>query len=117
VPPTGSWPTEWQQKKLTQYIDEHLAEDVSLSSLAELVHLSPYHFSRAFKQSFNMPPHRYLTNRRKSAAARHGRQAARVHAHELASQSDAERFGIGGLPLMIKIELPVSPGLGKAYRS
>ena len=26
-------------------------------------------------------------------------------------------FGIGGLPLMIKIELPVSPGLGKAYRS
>ena len=55
---------EWQQKKLTQYIDEHLAEDVSLSSLAELVHLSPYHFSRAFKQSFNMPPHRYLTSRR-----------------------------------------------------
>jgi AraC family transcriptional regulator len=55
---------EWQQKKLTQYIDERLAEDVSLSSLAELVHLSPYHFSRAFKQSFGMPPHRYLTNTR-----------------------------------------------------
>jgi AraC family transcriptional regulator len=55
---------EWQQKKLMQYIDEHLAEDVSLSSLAELVHLSPYHFSRVFKHSFDMPPHRYLTNRR-----------------------------------------------------
>jgi AraC family transcriptional regulator len=55
---------EWQQKRLTQYIDERLAEDVSLSSLAELVHLSPYHFSRAFKQSFGMPPHRYLTSRR-----------------------------------------------------
>ena len=55
---------EWQQKNLAQFIDEHLAEDVSLSSLAELVHLSPFHFSRAFKQSFNMPPHRYLTNRR-----------------------------------------------------
>src|SRR5215813_2642664 len=55
---------EWQQKKLTQYIDEHLAEDVSLLSLAELVHLSPYHFSRAFKQSFGMPPHQYLTSRR-----------------------------------------------------
>jgi AraC family transcriptional regulator len=54
---------EWQQKKLMQYIDEHLAEDVSLLSLAELVHLSPYHFSRAFKQSFGMP-HRYLTNQR-----------------------------------------------------
>jgi AraC family transcriptional regulator len=55
---------EWQQKKLMQYIDEHLAEDVSLSSLAELVDLSPYHFSRVFKQSFDTPPHRYLTNRR-----------------------------------------------------
>ena len=55
---------DWQQKKLIQYIDEHLAEDVSLSSLARLVHLSPYHFSRVFKQSFNTPPHRYLTRRR-----------------------------------------------------
>jgi AraC family transcriptional regulator len=54
----------WQQKKLTQYIEEHLAEEVSLASLAGLVQLSPYHFARAFKQSFGVPPHRYLTDRR-----------------------------------------------------
>jgi AraC family transcriptional regulator len=54
----------WQQKKLTQYIAEHLADEVSLAALAELVQLSPFHFSRAFKQSFGMPPHRYLTGQR-----------------------------------------------------
>jgi len=54
----------WQQKKLALYIDQHLAEDITLLSLTELVQLSPYHFSRAFKQSFGVPPHRYLTGRR-----------------------------------------------------
>jgi AraC family transcriptional regulator len=54
----------WQQKKLTQYIEEHLADEISLSFLARLVQLSPFHFSRAFKDSFGMPPHRYLTSRR-----------------------------------------------------
>jgi AraC family transcriptional regulator len=54
----------WQQKKLAQYIDAHLADEISLASLAREARLSPFHFSRAFKQSFGMPPHRYLTSRR-----------------------------------------------------
>jgi len=54
----------WQQKAAEQYIDEHLAEPISLASLAELARLSPFHFARAFKQSFAMPPHRFHTMRR-----------------------------------------------------
>ena len=54
----------WQQKRLAQYIEEHLAEEISLAALAGLAQLSPYHLCRAFKQSFGMPPHRYLTGRR-----------------------------------------------------
>jgi AraC family transcriptional regulator len=54
----------WQQRVVTSYIDEHLAEPVPLAKLAELAGLSTYHFCRAFKQSFGVPPHRYHTSQR-----------------------------------------------------
>jgi AraC family transcriptional regulator len=54
----------WQEKKVAQYIEEHLPEDISLATLAELARLSPFHFVRAFKQSFGLPPHRYLSSLR-----------------------------------------------------
>src|ERR1700730_2725552 len=58
----------WQEKRVTQYIEEHLTEDVSLSALAQVASLSPYYFSRAFKESVGMPPHRYMTSRRMQKA-------------------------------------------------
>lgn len=54
----------WQRNRLAEYVEEHLADDVPLGALAEVAKLSPFHFARAFKQSFGMPPHRYLTSRR-----------------------------------------------------
>jgi AraC family transcriptional regulator len=54
----------WQQRAVTTYIEEHLAEPISLASLAGLVGLSTYHFCRAFKQSVGVPPHRYHTRQR-----------------------------------------------------
>jgi AraC family transcriptional regulator len=57
-----------QQKRLAEFIDEHLAEEISLATLAGLVDLSVYHFARAFKQSFSVPPHRYHMNRRMDRA-------------------------------------------------
>jgi AraC family transcriptional regulator len=54
----------WQQRIVTAYIEEHLAEQISLATLAGLVDLSPYYFCRAFKQSLGMPPHRYHNSRR-----------------------------------------------------
>jgi AraC family transcriptional regulator len=54
----------WQQKRVTDFMEEHLAQDISLDELADLVRLSPYHFLRSFKQSFGEPPHRYWTGRR-----------------------------------------------------
>jgi AraC family transcriptional regulator len=54
----------WQQRIVTSYIEEHLAEQISLATLAQLVRLSPYYFCRAFKRSVGLPPHRYHNNRR-----------------------------------------------------
>jgi AraC family transcriptional regulator len=54
----------WQQKRIVEFMEEHVEEGVSLSEMANLVQLSPYHFLRSFKQSFGEPPHRYWTGRR-----------------------------------------------------
>ena len=54
----------WQKLSVVEYIDEHLAEHVPLRRLAGLARLSSFHFSRAFKQSFGVPPHRYHLMRR-----------------------------------------------------
>ena len=54
----------WQRKRVAEYIDEHLADEISLPDLAQLAQLSPYHFARAFKQSLGLPPHRYHIARR-----------------------------------------------------
>jgi AraC family transcriptional regulator len=54
----------WQQRNVTAYIEEHLAERIPLITLARLVHLSLYHFCRSSKRSFGMPPHQYQIKRR-----------------------------------------------------
>lgn len=56
--------TSWQSDRVLEYMRAHLAEPVSLSELAELVELSPWHFARAFRQRHKMPPHRCLTRLR-----------------------------------------------------
>ncbi|HZC94642.1 MAG TPA: AraC family transcriptional regulator [Bradyrhizobium sp.] len=58
----------WQQKRVADFIEEHLAEEISLAALAEFADLSLYHFARAFTQSFGMPPHRYHITRRMDRA-------------------------------------------------
>jgi AraC family transcriptional regulator len=66
-PLSGGLPA-WQSKRVAEFIEEHLAEEISLATLAELVDLSLFHFARAFKQSFGVPPHRYHSARRMDRA-------------------------------------------------
>jgi AraC family transcriptional regulator len=42
------------------YIRAHLAQELSLTTLATVVHLSPDHFARLFKQATGRTPHQYV---------------------------------------------------------
>lgn len=53
-----------QLRKVEDYVHEGLADDISLESLAELVELSPFHFSRVFKQTTGMTPLQFVTRER-----------------------------------------------------
>jgi AraC family transcriptional regulator len=53
-----------QVRRVISYIDAHLGEELSLRRLSELIHLSPYHFVRAFRQSTGRSPHRYVLEQR-----------------------------------------------------
>ena len=58
----------WQRNAVTTYVEQHLAERISLATLAQLARLSPYYFCRAFKRSFGMSPLRYHSDRRMERA-------------------------------------------------
>ncbi|MCU0565662.1 MAG: AraC family transcriptional regulator [Oculatellaceae cyanobacterium Prado106] len=51
-------------KRLKDYIEDHLAEELAIETLAELVPMSQFHFARAFKSVMGEPPHRYVLQRR-----------------------------------------------------
>lgn len=55
-------------KIANRYLREHFAENISLTKLAQVAGLSPFHFARVFTQEFGMPPHAFQTQLRVSHA-------------------------------------------------
>lgn len=54
--------------QVKDFIEERLAEDLTIADMAAVVHMSQFHFARAFKAATGTPPHRYLTTRRMERA-------------------------------------------------
>jgi AraC family transcriptional regulator len=54
----------WQVCRVLTHIEAHLGATITTAELATLVRLSPFHFSRAFRRSFNDSPHAYIIRRR-----------------------------------------------------
>jgi AraC family transcriptional regulator len=51
-------------RRVCEYIEAHLQENISLQVLADIAGKSKHHFARAFKQSEGLPPHEYLVQHR-----------------------------------------------------
>jgi len=59
-------------RRVIDYIEGHLGEStLSVEKLAAVAHLSPYHFSRAFKTATGQAPHRFVLERRVERARLH----------------------------------------------
>lgn len=52
--------TPRQLRRVTDYIDAHLGDDLGLAELATVASLSANHFGDAFRASTGHPPHRYV---------------------------------------------------------
>src|SRR5215831_13938417 len=55
-------------RRVREYVETQLSENIDLATLAGIAGLSLYHFARAFKQSAGVTPHHYLVERRVSRA-------------------------------------------------
>jgi AraC family transcriptional regulator len=51
-------------RAVTDHIEAHLDEGISLHDLAELAEMSDYRFARRFRDSTGLPPHQYVLRRR-----------------------------------------------------
>jgi AraC-like DNA-binding protein len=54
----------WQMNVVRMHIDANLSSSLTVHKLAALTRLSESYFARAFKASFDAPPHAYVLRRR-----------------------------------------------------
>lgn len=54
----------WQLNRVLEFLEAHLAEDIGLEELAQLVGLSQSQFARAFKASTGLSPHKWCLHNR-----------------------------------------------------
>ena len=51
-------------RRVTEYIEDNLTRDLTLAEIAGVARMSTHYFSRAFRNSTGIPPHRYVVDRR-----------------------------------------------------
>ena len=94
-------------KRVQDYIETHLDDRLTLSDLAGVACLSPYHFSRSFKQAVGVGPQRYVMKRRLERAKtlmRRSSQPLAVIAQEVGFTDQSH------LTMIFRREIGMTPG-------
>ncbi|WP_269502243.1 helix-turn-helix transcriptional regulator [Burkholderia sp. IMCC1007] len=58
----------WRLKRIVDFVEAHLHEEIDLAALSAAAGLSARHFSRAFREEVGETPHRWLMARRTERA-------------------------------------------------
>jgi AraC-like DNA-binding protein len=56
-------------RRVCDFIQDNLNRPLTLMELSTVVHMSPYHFARLFKQSTGVPPHHFVLGQRIARAS------------------------------------------------
>ena len=59
----------WRVRRVTSHIAQNLDRPLPLTELAAVVHMSPFHFARLFRQNTGHPPHRFVIRQRVARAS------------------------------------------------
>jgi AraC family transcriptional regulator len=105
--PTSGGLSPQRLERVRDYVEAHLDDDLSLTVLADIACLSPYHFSRSFKQATGAGPQRFVIQRRIERAKRLLRQTGRPLALIALETGFADQ---SHLTLVFRREMGVTPG-------
>lgn len=54
----------WRVRRVTEHVEQNLDKPLPLTELAEVVHMSRFHFARLFRRTTGDPPHRFVIRQR-----------------------------------------------------
>jgi AraC family transcriptional regulator len=109
--PTSGGLSPERLQRVRDYVEAHLDDDLSLTVLAEIACLSPYHFSRSFKRATGLGPQRYVIQRRVERAKYLLRQ---THQPLALIAQEAGFTDQSHLTAMFRSEMGLTPGRFRA---
>jgi AraC-like DNA-binding protein len=100
-----------QKRCIFDYIRANLADDMSVTELAAIVHMSPAHFSRLFRVSLGIAPYRFVMQQRVEEAKR------MLASSNLSASQVAMAFGFSSQSHFVKVFRQFTGVTPKQYRA